>query len=341
MFLKKLFKFGRDYRHYLEKADSCMAAEQYADARNAYLDALERLGDCADPSLPSNIRQKIAMAGDMLGRLNLVEAEHALAVGNRKKAEEHLQIIMDLAEDSNLRETAERMLSAPAAETAGAVPMEAIRGCVSCGVSANGADTDDHAEADDSISGEDRLTLHFQTLPGDLPERYAGMGEKFARGCMLNLQGDGAGALRVFEELSPDVENDILDYEKAILYFQRGEADSCERLLVKALGLNPGNPLCNIGLVQLYTETGRESEALEVLARMIASGVVPEQAMLMQGELYSLLGDEAHAIESYSKLLAAPQYAREAAVRIIPLLQGQGRDQEAAYLVKKFAKGCC
>jgi hypothetical protein len=25
-------------------------------------------------------------------------------------------------------------------------------------------------------------------------------------------------------------------------------------LLVKAIGLNPRNPLCNIGLVQLYTE---------------------------------------------------------------------------------------
>lgn len=341
MFLKRLFKFGRDYRHYLEKGDSCMAAEQYADARNAYLDALEKLGDGADPSLSGSIRQKIAMAGDMLGRLNLVEAEHALAVGNRKKAEEHLQVVLDLADDSNLRETAERMLSAPAAEAAGVARMEAVSGCAGCGVSAAETDTDEHHEAEGSISREDRLALHFQTLPGDLPERYAGMGEKFARGCMLNLEGDGAGALRVFEELSSAGEDDILDYEKAILYYQQGDADSCERLLVKALGLNPGNPLCNIGLVQLYTETGRGPEALGVLARMIASGVVPEQAMLMQGELYALLDDEPNAIETYSKLLAAPQYAREAAVRIIPLLQRQGRDQEAAYLTKKFAKGCC
>ncbi len=185
------------------------------------------------------------------------------------------------------------------------------------------------------------MALYFQTLPGDLPERYAEMGEKFARGCLLNLEGDGEGALRVFEELSAGTENDILDYEKAILYFHNGDSGKCEQLLIKAIDLNPVNPLCNIGLVQLYTEIGRVPEGLQVLDRMISCNLIPEQATLMQGDLYTLLQDEPKAVESYSKLLTSPKFAREAAERVVPLLVKQGRTEEAAYLAKKFAKGCC
>jgi tetratricopeptide (TPR) repeat protein len=185
------------------------------------------------------------------------------------------------------------------------------------------------------------LALYFQTLPGDLPERYAGMGEEFARGCHLNLAGDEEAALRVFEGLSLDTDNDILNYEKAILSYHKGDSGKCEQLLLEALGLNPANPLCTIGLAQLYTEIGRGPEALQVLERMIASDLLPEQARMMQGELYTLLQDEPNAVESYSKLLTSPKFAREAAERIVPLLERQGRNEEAAYLVKKYAKGCC
>ncbi len=80
---------------------------------------------------------------------------------------------------------------------------------------------------------------------------------------------------------------------------------------------------------------------MRVLERMIANGVMPDQALLMQGDLYSFLQDEPNAVECYSKLLASPKFAREAAERLVPILENQGRTQEAAYLVKRFAKGCC
>jgi len=342
MFLKKLFNFSKDADHYLEKGDRCMVAGRYADARNAYVEALEKLGSGggADPSVVETVRQKIALTGNMLGRLNLVEAEHALSAGDRRKAEEHLQIIMELSDDATLREIAERLLAAPAAEPTGAY-VEPVQNCGSCRAGADETAADVHREPDGSISGEDRLALFFQTLPGDLPGRYAGMGEEFARGCLLNLEGDAAGALRVFEEVSTARDNDILNYEMALLHFQNGDAARCEQLLARALGQNPANPLCNIGLVQLYTETGRGPEALKVLERMIASGVAPEQARLMQGDVYLLLGDETNAVESYSQLLAVPQFAREAAERLVPVLERQGRSKEANYLLKKFIKGCC
>ena len=36
-----------------------------------------------------------------------------------------------------------------------------------------------------------------------------------------------------------------------------------------------------------------------------------------------------------------PKFSSEAAERLVPLLKKQGRTDEAAYLAKKFAKGCC
>jgi tetratricopeptide (TPR) repeat protein len=196
-------------------------------------------------------------------------------------------------------------------------------------------------ELTDAISREDRLALYFQTLPGELSERYAGMGEEFARGCLLNLEGDGEGALRVFEGLSAGRESDILDYEKALLYFHQGDSEKCEQLLLKAISLNPDNSLCRIGLVHLYAEIGREPEALQVLERMIERNLLPEQALLMQGDLYVQMQDESKAVESYSRLLISSAYAKDAAQRIIPLLERQGRGKEAAFLAKKYAKGCC
>jgi tetratricopeptide (TPR) repeat protein len=343
MVLKKLFNFGKDFNHYLEKGDKYLADERFSDARNAYGEALDKIeaGGEADLSQIETVRQKISLTGNMLGRLNLVEAEHALAGGDRKKAGEHLRIILDLADDVTIRENADRLLTELDSEVPEAAHVTTVHKCVSCEGSGVETGNDDLHGIDDNISREDRLALYFQTLPEDLPERYAGMGEEFARGCILNLEGNREGALRVFEELSADTENDILNYEKAIICFYMGDSEKCEQLLLKAIGLNPVNPLCHIGLVQLYTETGRGGEALQALERMISSDVVSEQARMMQGDVYTLLRDDSNAIESYSKLLTSPKYAREAAERIVPLLEKQGRTEEAAYLAKKYAKGCC
>ncbi len=343
MFLKKLFNFSKDYNHYLEKGDRYLAEERYADARIAYGEALEKMeaGGEAAISLVDPVRQKIALAGNMLGRLNLVEAEHAIAAGDIKKAEEHLRIILELADDATLRENSERLLASLGSDAPEELHFETVHGCESCEEGRDETENDEQPVIDDNISSEDRLALYYHTLPGDLPERYAGMGEEFGRGCLLNLNGNADGALRVFEELSVDAENDILDYEKAIIYCRNGDPAKCEQLLVKAIGLNPDNPLCHIGLVQLYADTDRVPEALQVLERMISSDLVPDQARMMQGDLYIMLQDESNAVESYSRLLTSPQFAREAAERIVPLLVRQGRTKEAKFLAKKFAKGCC
>ena len=57
MFLKKLFKFGKDYNHYLEKGDRYLADERFADARNAYGEALEKI-EASGEATPSRIEDR-------------------------------------------------------------------------------------------------------------------------------------------------------------------------------------------------------------------------------------------------------------------------------------------
>jgi predicted negative regulator of RcsB-dependent stress response len=340
MFLKKLFNFKRDYQYYQEKGEKSFADERYSDARDAFGEALEMVGYGGDQSLILFLRGKFEESGNRLGELNLAEAEHAVRGGDFAKAEEHLSMVIELANDTSIRERAQKNL----AEIGSRNPIGNRGGemgpCTRC-EEKSVEELHVHQVLDDDMESEDRLTLYFHSLPGDLPERYAAMGEKFARGCILNLDGDKEGALKLFEEISAGEDNDILDYEKAIIYYHKGETGRCEELLIRSMELNTLNPLCHIGLVHLYTDTGQTPKALPVLEGMIERDIVTEQALMMQGEIYAMLGDENNAIESYSRNLSSPRYAGEAAKRLIPLLEKHGRFEEASYLTKKFTKGCC
>jgi tetratricopeptide (TPR) repeat protein len=340
MFLKKLFNFKKDYLYYLEKGEKYLADARYAEARDFFGEALEMIGDTGDQSLTTSLRRKYEETGDRLGRLNLTEAEHAVRGGDSAKAEEHLRMVLELAKDSSLRNRAEEFLE----EIASLNLKRNREGEMAPCAPRNGESEPEYrvnSGPEESLESEDRLLLYFHTLPGDLPERYAAMGEKFERGCLLNLDGDEEGALKLFEEISAKEENDILDYERAIIYYHKGEAGRCEELLIRSMELNPLNPLCHIGLVHLYTDTGQASRALPLLEGMIERGILPEQALIMQGDIYSMIGEEMNAIESYSRVISFPRYAGEAVKRLIPLLEKHGRLEEASYLTKKFTKGCC
>lgn len=341
-FLKKIFNFNKDYRYYLEKGDAYLHDERFADARDSFAEALQKLAlsEAPDASLQAMINEKFVETGNRLGWLNLAEAEYALAGGNPEKAREHLHVIMDLAEDAALRSKADnyfkQMDSAKPAK-----PVDAVdHSCSDCSGHSDGSAQESHG-MEETLAAEDRFELYIHTLPGDLPERYKSLGEKFACACLLSRDGHGEAALKIFAELSSGEENDIVDYETALIYYHGGDLDSCERLLRRGIDLNDTNPLCYLALVQLFGETDRVNEALPFLQHMINIELIPDQASLLLGDAYILLEDENSAMDCYTRVLSSPGYAKDAAMKLIPLLEQQGRREDAAYLAKKFKKGCC
>jgi len=325
----------------MEKGAIALQAERYAEARDAFAEALAKLDGTAPEAalLEIEIKAKAAVAGNRLAALNIEEARYLMGCGELAKATEHLDLAVALAEDGTIREMAEQLHHDLSSRQTEMKPSRAKNACAGC--TPEGAESAENSEvADDQLSAADRFHLLVQPLPGNLAERYELLGEKFAEGYLLANSGETVTALALFTELQAAGENDILLYEIALLRHGEGDPATCEDLLRRALVLNGANPLCHVALVHLLTETGRFEEAGRHLETMIARDIMPDQARMMLGDVHMELGDESKAIANYSELIQSP-VGREAAGKLIPLLEKCGRSEEAAYLHKRFSKGCC
>lgn len=340
MFFTKFFR--KDASSCLEKGEKFLEAGRFAEARLLLQDALDRL----DANAPENgpmvavIKDKMTLTGNRLAEMNLVEAGHCLKLGDAAKASEHLNLSLELAEDVTLRQKAEKLLATLDRDTP---PVHHHHGkggsCGGCGGSSSQLDETVELH-DDGLSEHDRFELLIRPLPGDLPERYTRLGEEFAIGYLAAHGGDQATATGIFERLLAAGENDILLYELAILSHQRGDSRRCETLLRRALSLNDANPLCNLSLVQLLTEKGRFDEAVPLLMRMRERDILSDQAGMFLGEIHRVRGESEKAIDQFTQLLST-SFKREAAERLVGLLEAGGRSQEATFVAKQYLKGCC
>ena len=345
MFFGKLFK--KDHRHYQTQGVKHLSAGRFADARVDLMEALKRCpADAAGDE--SEIRQGLDRAGNRLGELNLHEGERSFVAGELAKAYDHFSLAAELAVDDSIKATALaglQRLQQPMQATSSAATTSGHKahGGSSCG---SCKDAGSHGQAEQEIpesnlSEEDRFFLMVQPLPGELSGRYAALGAKFAKAYLLIHDGDDAQAFPLLQEMLVSGDNDIVFYELALIMYRAGRVHESEALLNRALLVNPSNSTCYLALVQLNAEGGRYPEAIATVERMLELGILADQAQFMLGELHEASGDEAGAVEIWSKTLELPSVARSAAERLIPILNRQGRTEEVKYLSKRYLKGCC
>ena len=109
MFFKKFF--SKSFEQVLTKADFLFNDGHYADARQYYLDALEKIQDSAnEEQYRSQIYEMMAKCGNILAEMNICEAEAAIRSGNSQKAAEYLELSLELTDDVKVRESAEKLL---------------------------------------------------------------------------------------------------------------------------------------------------------------------------------------------------------------------------------------
>jgi len=336
--------FSKDCSQLKAKGDRLFAADHFAEARHLYLEALEKSGTAGAQSEEElYLRSQISRAANRLAELNIAEAEAAMRSGNAAKGAEHLRLSLELADDVSIREKAAALL-----ETSVNVNQNdkaedkshKSHGCSSCS-SAASTGTELHEPTAEHLSAAEQFQLLVNTLPGDLTQRYCQLGEKFASAYLLSHTDNAGGALALMKELLSSDENDIILYEIALLYFRGGDAAACEKFLKRALDVNSTNPLCYLGLSQLYIDGARYSEAADILATMLEREILPEQATVMLGDVHTLQGNSAQAIEIFTAALNSPALMKVAAERLVNILATQGREEEAAYLAKNYLKGCC
>ncbi|HJV33985.1 tetratricopeptide repeat protein [Geomonas sp.] len=347
------FKRAKDHRHYLTKGEKYLAAERYADARVEFTEALNCCpADAAQDQ--ETIRKGLNAAGNRLAELNLAEGEHCVRNGDVEKAFDHFTLACDLAQDEELKANARAQLRSAqtAAKPAPKVEQEKPHGhghahghahgggCGGCGGGHH--DHDQEVEVPHmNLADEERFHLLIQPLPGDLPERYAAMGDEFAEAYLLIHDGDDPKAFEILKRLMANNENDIVIYELALIMYRNGQVHECDRLLARALQLNATNPAVHFGKVHLLADTGRLAEAIAAINTMLELDIQAESALLMLGDLQQAAGDVTTAIDTWSKSLQNPAMAKSAAERLVSVLNSQGRTEEAKFLAKQYLKGCC
>jgi tetratricopeptide (TPR) repeat protein len=342
MFFKKFF--SKSFEQLLAKGNSFFNDEHYAEARRYFLDALEKIEDSAEyEGDRAHLQAMISSCGNSLAEMNICEAESALRSGNGAKATEYLELSLELADDVSIREKAEKIISSltqfSSADNNEAEPAKK-HACSSCSTthqhSPETADT-----LPDHLHSHEQFQLLTNTLPGDLPHRYSSLGEEFADAYLLSHSGDSSKALNKFRQLLTTNDNDIILYETAILEYKEGRRDVCESLLRRAIGLNEDNPVCNLSLAQLLADTGRLAEAAALLKSMMDRMILYEQSLVMLADVYTAQGDQENAIKLLSSGILMPALKKASAERLVPILAAQGRNEEAAYIVKTYLKGCC
>ncbi len=341
MFFKKLF--GKDWRHYQEKGEKYFEEERYIDARHAFEEALQKIDGEGEGNgaAAEEIKGYLEEIGNRLGLMNIAEAEHAVGRDDFAKAEEHLRLALELAKDPSVREKAEGLMGSLIPAAAPSQPQHAQHhSCSGCGTETVAA-AKHEPFPDEHLSAQERFELLVHPLPGDLPQRYVAMGEKFAEGYLLVHDGKENEGRRIFQELLEDGESDILLYEIALINYRNGHVEVSEQQLRGAMADNDANPLCHLALVQLLADTGRLAECIPLLNHMIDNQLLVEQAVIFLGDIYQGLGKEEDALQTYSNALNYPTAAKGAAERLVTILQKQERLEEAAFLAKRYLKGCC
>ena len=346
-FFSKVFSKTAD--DYLAKGERLFEQERYYEARSVYENGLQRCpnnknGDSAD-STSTLFRAKIALANRALAELNIREAKYAIRCGAYDKAAEHLELAKTVTDDGQLREKAEALLASVAEKVCEAEKINETNrlsfsggSCRSCAstVTETGADPDYDTP---DLSSSDYYDLLIRQLPGEMYSRYATLGDEFECMYLAASKDDHENALKLLENWFEGNFRDIYCYEKGMILYRIGSALQAEECLLDSIGENSANPLPHLGLVLLLIESERFDEAADRLDAMIADDILPEHALLLQGDVFQMRGDSDGAIRRYGMLLSSA-YSRQAAEKLHDVLMHCDRLQEAENVFKSYIKGC-
>jgi pentatricopeptide repeat protein len=301
--------FSKNPQQLRERGDSLFNEGRFADARLLYMDAAEKLSSSeSNKEDLTHIHAMITRSANSLAELNIIEAEASIRSGNYDKAEENLNLCLELADDVTIRKKAEALLfsiNEPQSSSVVSGKPAGNHDCSSCNSSHHLSPEPDSSPSD-HLQSHEQFQLLVNTLPGDLPHRYMDMGEKFASAYLIAHSDDPGKALEIFNELMLHEESDILFYETALLLFRGGEPVKCEQLLKKALEVNDTNPVCCLSLAQLYADSGRFDEAISLLNLMSERQILVEQSLIMLADVHALKGDSGNAIEILGRTLEIP-----------------------------------
>jgi len=335
--------FSKSPSDLLAKGDKYMETESYFEARTCFEDGLDLVSDeGSDSELKAQFTGRIDGANRKLAELNIHEAEFAHSRGDNAKAIDHLELAKTLTGDQTVRAKADQLLSKYAQpDERPAAPKIAAASCSSCAGSSCDESAVPASEASDhSLAQHEYYELLIQQLPGDLYRRYAALGEDFAGAYIAASQDNHSEALVGFEKCRDVLPQDIYCYEKGTMLHRLGNDREAEQHLRTAVQLNSANSLAWLNLSLVLCANGNYQDAMATINTMISEDILTGQAQLLRAEIFEATGNHEGAINQYVELLPTP-YARTAAEKLYIILQGVGRQDDAAVIFKKYLNKSC
>jgi tetratricopeptide (TPR) repeat protein len=124
-----------------------------------------------------------------------------------------------------------------------------------------------------------------------------------------------------------------------VYYANHNRPGQAEDILKLKVGNNPDEPAYVSQLAHFYWDAGKQSQALDLLAKMLENSKHPVQAHLAAGDFYGSIAHWDQARQQYEQgIRAAPDQTVLFQKKIVNLLLVQGNKDQAAPLVDEILK---
>lgn len=266
-FLKKIFGGGAS----VEGVRKAVEQKRLAEARVLADELLEQ--SLSDTEI-AEVKELQVVARDGLAQLNLDEALGFQRAGDEERAEEHLQLAMELVCSDELRSKIETAAQEQPVSPTVEAPVKGHGGgsCASCGPQGMESLGSDDIEFPDHDS---QIELILTSYPPEIAERYRQKSAQFLQAFLLSHSGEDEEALPLWQQVSPLDHDELYWFELGSAQARCGKNKPGRESLEKALQIAPGLQPAIEMLVQLLVSSGDSAAALNYLQKMLEKGQDP------------------------------------------------------------------
>ena len=332
-FLKKLFGGGAS----LEALRRAMEQQRYADAR---LLAEQLAAQDLEPAARDEVAQLGCRAGDALARLNLEEARGQQRLGQFDQARDHLELALEQARSSELREEIEQLRNAENAEI---LPPDARQEPSPADLTAKTVSVQTDQAADSFPEDLDtRLDLLLTAYPQALAERYAQRSTTFKEAFVRSQAGEDQEACELWQKVLPAERDDLYYFEWGSLMARQQRPGEAAEALDRALGINPGLTAALDVLVAVLVSRDGYGAAMERLEKALNDGIDEGLVRARRATLEAQQERPEAALEEARRAFAAGHDEPAFLVLSASLHEKLGDLDEAEQLLQKLPapRGC-
>lgn len=314
-----------------EKGDRLVRSNDLGLAKLEYEKALSRLEAAPSAQVSEHrdrIEMKIQEAGESLALQHKTTAEELIEAGCFEEAGELLELARELTIDPQLIRDMDTLVTDVAAGFHSELEVEVSEG------------------TDEEVFDPDDEDAYFQilcsTLPDDLQEAYADLGEDFQSGYIALNKGAFEPAADLLNKALADQGERItyVHLELATVYLNLGDTDGARDLLEVFIETYPDSLRAYEMLCEIYWDAGDYDRANGLLQACPDTLKTSISILLLMGETLFRSGDAEEAVSFYLKSMEYLGWSEPIAVALARTYENMNKKEEALSTYQEVMAGC-